>query len=212
MFNFDFGKIVNSEVRFSTYGLAVKSIDGRYVAYDAQNKSVMDVDVLNMPAGEFLFKMPVAIKDIKIGDIVIHNRVPMFVLEKGTNDLTVIDIRESTKKTIMPVKSPFGFNFITKVVSLVDMGGANADNPFGNMWPLLMLNGNGKIDDIMPMLMMSNGMNMDMSNPMLMYFLMKDNKSMGDMALPMMMMAMQNNKPGLKAEPVVCECGQTIVH
>lgn len=212
MFNFDFGKVVNSEVRFSTYGLAVKSVDGRYVAYDAQNKSVMDVDVLNMPAGEFLFKMPVAIKDIKIGDIVIHNRVPMFVLEKGTNDLTVIDIRESTKKTIMPVKSPFGFNFITKVVSLVDMGGANADNPFGNMWPLLMLNGNGKIEDIMPMLMMSNGMNMDMSNPMLMYFLMKDNKNMGDMALPMMMMAMQNNKPGLKAEPVVCECGQPIVH
>ena len=206
MFNFDFGKIVSNDVRFSTYGLAVKSVDGRYVAYDSKNKSVMDVDVLNMPAGDFLYKMPVALKDVKVGDIVIHNRVPMFVLEKSANDLTVIDIRESTKKTIMPVKSPFGFNFITKVVSLVDMGSANADTPFGNMLPFMMMQDGGKIEDIMPLMMMTGGMKMDMSNPMLMYFLMKDGK-MDKMALPLMMM-MNQSAP---TPTHVCECGQPAV-
>ena len=200
MFNFDFGKITSNDVRFSTYGLAVRSVDGRYVAYDSKNKSVMDVDVLNMPAGDFLYKMPVALKDVKVGDIVIHNRVPMFVLDKTMNDLTVIDIRESTKKTIMPVKSPFGFNFITKVVSLVDMGGANADTPFGNMLPFLMMSDNSKIEDIMPLMMMTGGMKMDASNPMLMYFLMKDGK-MDKMALPLMMMM---NQPAPTPAPV-CE-------
>lgn len=203
MFNFDFGKITSNDVRFSTYGLAVRSVDGRYVAYDSKNKSVMDVDVLNMPAGDFLYKMPVALKDVKIGDIVIHNRVPMFVLDKTMNDLTVIDIRESTKKTIMPVKSPFGFNFITKVVSLVDMGGANADTPFGNMLPFLMMSDNSKIEDIMPLMMMTGGMKMDMSNPMLMYFLMKDGK-MDKMALPLMMMMNQlAPTPAPVCEPAV---------
>lgn len=206
MFNFDFGKITSNDVRFSTYGLAVKSVDGRYVAYDSKNKSVMDVDVLNMPAGDFLYKMPVALKDVKVGDIVIHNRAPMFVLDKTMADLTVIDIRESTKKTIMPVKSPFGFNFITKVVSLVDMGGANADTPFGNMLPFLMMSDNGKIEDIMPLMMMTGGMKMDASNPMLMYFLMKDGK-MDKMALPLMMM-MNQSAP---TPAPVCECGQPAV-
>lgn len=206
MFNFDFGKITSNDVRFSTYGLAVRSVDGRYVAYDSKNKSVMDVDVLNMPAGDFLYKMPVALKDIKVGDIVIHNRVPMFVLDKTMTDLTVIDIRESTKKTIMPVKSPFGFNFITKVVSLVDMGGANADTPFGNMLPFLMMSDNGKIEDIMPLMMMTGGMKMDASNPMLMYFLMKDGK-MDKMTLPLMMM-MNQSAP---TPAPVCECGQPAV-
>ena len=203
MFNFDFGKITSNDVRFSTYGLAVRSVDGRYVAYDSKNKSVMDVDVLNMPAGDFLYKMPVALKDVKVGDIVIHNRVPMFVLDKTMNDLTVIDIRESTKKTIMPVKSPFGFNFITKVVSLVDMGGANADTPFGNMLPFLMMSDNSKIEDIMPLMMMTGGMKMDASNPMLMYFLMKDGK-MDKMALPLMMMMNQSAPtPAPVCEPAV---------
>lgn len=188
MFNFDFGKVASDQVRFSTYGLAVKSVDGRYVAYDSKNQSVMDVDVLNMPAGDFLYKMPVAVKDIKVGDVVIHNRTPMFVLAKTDTDLTVIDIRESTKKTIMPVKSPFGFNFITKVVSLIDLSGASADTPFGNMLPLLMMS-NGKMDDMLPMMMLMNGGKMDMSNPMFMYFMMKDNKENKDM-LPFLLVGM----------------------
>lgn len=189
MFSFDFGKITSDSVRVSMYGIAVKSVDGHYVSYDHKTHSVMDVEILNMPAGDFLYKMPVAIKDIKAGDVVIHNRTPMFVVEAHASTLKVVDVREGTEKEIYLTKSPFGFNFATKVVSLMDMTGAKADesNPFGNMLPFLML-GDGKSVDPM-MIMLASGGKMDMSNPMMLYFLMKDGNK-NDM-LPFLMMGMK---------------------
>lgn len=190
MFNFDFGKVTSDAVRVSMYGIAVKSVDGRYVSYDTKSHSVMDVDIVNMPAGDFLYKMPVAIKDVKAGDVVIHNRTPMFVVEVHDSTLKVVDVREGTEKEIYLTKSPFGFNFATKVVSLMDMSGAKADesNPFGNMLPFLML-GDGKSVDPM-MIMLASGGKMDMSNPMMLYFLMKDGNK-NDM-LPFMLMGMSS--------------------
>lgn len=189
MFNFDFGKVASDKVRLSMYGIAVKNIDGRYVAYDVKSHSVMDVEIMNMPCGDFLYKMPVAIKDIKAGDVVIHNKVPMFVVEVHDSTLKVVDIHEGAEKEIYLTKSPFGFNFATKVVSLIDFTGkADASNPFGNMLPFLMM-GDGKMDDMLPMMMLMNGGKMDMSNPMFMYFMMKDNKESKDM-LPFFLMGM----------------------
>lgn len=189
MFNFDFGKVASDKVRLSMYGIAVKNIDGRYVAYDVKSHSVMDVEIMNMPCGDFLYKMPVAIKDIKAGDVVIHNKVPMFVIEVHDSTLKVVDIHEGAEKEIYLTKSPFGFNFATKVVSLIDFTGkADASNPFGNMLPFLMM-GDGKMDDMLPMMMLMNGGKMDMSNPMFMYFMMKDNKESKDM-LPFLLMGM----------------------
>lgn len=189
MFNFDFGKVTSDAVRVSMYGVAVKSVDGRYVSYDSKTHSIMDVEILNMPAGDFLYKMPVAIKDIKAGDVVIHNRVPMFVVETHESTLKVIDIREGSEKEIYLTKSPFGFNFATKVVSLMDMTGAKADesNPFGNMLPFMLMGENKDFDPMMLMLM--NGGKMDMSNPMMMYFLMKDTNHKDMLPLLMMMNA-----------------------
>lgn len=191
MFNFDFGRVTDS-VRVSTYGLAIKGVDGRYVSWDNKNKSVMDVEVLSMPGSEFVYKMPVAIKDVKVGDVVVHNRVPMYVTAVNAQTLTVVDIREATEKTIYPVKSPFGFNFVTKVVSLFDSvnGTASADAPFGNMLPFMLM-GNKDMDPMMLMMMMNQGGNANiMSNPMMMYFLMKDGK--GSDMLPFVMMGMMN--------------------
>ena len=194
MFNFDFGRVTDS-VRVSTYGLAIKGVDGRYVSWDNKNKSVMDVEVLSMPGSEFVYKMPVAIKDVKIGDVVVHNRVPMYVTAVNAQTLTVVDIREATEKTIYPVKSPFGFNFVTKVVSLFDSvnGTASADAPFGNMLPFMLM-GNKDMDPMMLMMMMGQGSNANMmSNPMMMYFLMKDGK--GSDMLPFLMMAQSMPAP-----------------
>jgi len=190
MFNFDFGKVTSDAVRVSMYGIAVKSVDGRYVSYDVKSHSVMDVDIVNMPAGDFLYKMPVAIKDVKAGDVVIHNKTAMFVAEVHDSTLKVVDIREGTEKEIYLTKSPFGFNFATKVVSLMDMSGAKADesNPFGNMLPFLML-GDGKSVDPM-MIMLASGGKMDMSNPMMLYFLMKDGNK--NDVLPFMLMGMNS--------------------
>ena len=202
--NFKFGKVESDDVRVSMYGIAIKNVDGRYVSWDVKNHAVMDVEVMNMPCGDFLYMMPVAIKDIKSGDVVIHNRVPMFVVEVHTSTLKVIDIREGTEKEIYLTKSPFGFNFATKVVSLIDMSSnkANENNPFGNFLPFMLM-GDGKMDDLMPLMLMSNGSSiMDMSNPMMLYFMMKDGKS-NDMLPLMLMMNQTQSKP--KCE---CNCHQ----
>ena len=192
MINFDFGKVTSDSVRVSMYGIAVKSVDGRYVSYDAKTHSVMDVEIMNMPAGDFLYKMPVAIKDVKAGDVVIHNRVPMFVVETHESTLKVIDIREGTEKEIYLTKSPFGFNFATKVVSLMDMTGTKADesNPFGSMLPFMLM-GDGKDFDPMMLMLLGQGSGAAnlTQNPMMMYFLMKDTNQKDMLPLLMMMNA-----------------------
>ena len=137
MFNFDFG-FVDSNIRMSPYGMAVRNADGRYVSYDVKTGSVIDVEPFNFEGHRLMMKMPVAIKDIAIGDIVIHNHKPMFVVSTG-DKITAIDIYNGEEKTILLTKNIFGFDFIIKVISFINFSGASAENPFGNMWPLFML-------------------------------------------------------------------------
>ena len=190
IFNFDFGPVKGDNIRMSMYGLAVKNRDGNYVAWDKVNENIMNVDILNFNGDGLMYKMPVAIKDIKDGDIVIHNKVPMFVLEVFEKSLDVIDIYSGERKSIILSRSPFGFDFATKVISLIDfgaMGGTtpSEDNPFGNMWPLLMLGDSGSIDPMMLALMCaSKG---DCANPMMMYALLAS-KGNNDNLLPLMLM------------------------
>ena len=191
-FNFEFGTCEKDNVRMSMYGLAVQNATGSWVSYNATNKSVIDVDILNVDCRKYMFKMPVAIKDIKVGDVVIHNKKPMFVVDK-TNGLTVIDVVAGEEKKILLTKNMFGFDFATKVVSMFDMSGANAtaDSPFGNMLPLLLLGNETKGDnDAMLMYMMMQGQSG--FDPMMMMLLMGDNKSSN--MLPLMFM-MNQNKP-----------------
>ena len=195
MFKFDFGSCAgNEKIAMSMYGLAIRNEAGVWVSYDANTKSVIDVDILNFrDMNRYIYKMPIAMKDIAVGDMVIHNKVPMFVNEiTPEGKIVVIDIYAGEEKIIMPTKNVFGFNFVTKVVSLLDMNGMAkpcADNPFGNMWMLMMLE-DGDIDPMMMMMMMMNGGKMDMSNPMMMYALM--NKSSNSDILPLIMMANMN--------------------
>lgn len=190
--NFDFGP-VDSSIHMSMYGMAVKNASGTYVSYDAENKQIIDVDILNFEgANKFLYKMPVAINEIAVGDIVVHARKPMFVVAVRKDDkLAVVDPIAGEEKVIMLTRSPFGFNFATKVVSFLNFGTANANAPFGNMLPLFLLNDNKNIDDILPLMFMMNGQNAMTTNPMLMYALMsKDNKAK-DM-LPFLLMMNTN--------------------
>lgn len=194
-FNFDFGPCTGDQVRMSMYGLAIKNANSEWVSYN--DGQVVNVDVLNFDGAKYMFKMPVAVKDIAVGDIVIHNRVPMFV-ESVENGIHVVDIRAGEKKEILPTTNMFGFNFVTKIVSMFNafQSSPTPDQPFGNMLPFLMLNGeDGKsIDsDTMLMFMMMQGQsgstNM-FNNPMMLYFLMKD-KGNSDM-LPLMFMMNQS--------------------
>lgn len=190
IFNFDFGPIKGDNIRMSMYGLAIKNRDGSYVAWDRTNENIMNVDILNFNGEGLMYKMPVAIKDIKDGDIVIHNKVPMFVLEVFEKSLDVIDIYSGERKSVILSRSPFGFDFATKVVSLIDFGamGGDApsvDNPFGNMWPLLMLGDSSSIDPMILALMCAG--KAGCANPMMMYALMAS-KGSNDNLLPLMLM------------------------
>jgi hypothetical protein len=116
----------------------------------------------------------------------------MFVEGCSTlGDIMAVDPVAGERKEVLLTRSPFGFNFVTKVVSVFGAIAENAptpDAPFGNMLPFLMMGEGEEIDPMMLMMMM--GGKMDMSNPMMMYFLMKDNKD--NTLLPLMMI--MNNK------------------
>ena len=193
MFNFDFGPIKdNDAIRMSPYGLAVKNVNGTYQAYDKKNGEMMDVDVFNFKADNMFFKIPVAIDAVACGDIIIFNRKPCFVFgfsEQG--DVIVIDIALGEKKTILPNKSPFGFNYITKVVSLMDnmFGGEapSAENPFGNILPFMMMSEDNSMKDMLPMMMFMNGTGNTNSNLMLYLMMQDDNKEM-DKWMPLLFM------------------------
>ena len=192
-FNFDFGPCTNDNIRMSMYGLAVKNANGTWVFYNPESKEIIDVDIFNFDGGKFLYKMPVAIKDVKVGDIVIHARKAMFVIDVSETGMTAIDPQAGEEKKILLTKSPFNFNYATKVVSLFNMtsDAPTPDAPFGNMLPFLMLSENSGEFDMNTMLMlsmMSGQSGMDFSkNPMMMYFLMKDSKNADDL-LPLMFM------------------------
>lgn len=193
--NFEFGPVKNDTVRLSPYGLAVKNLDNSWVSYDGKTDSIIDVDVFNFEGKNLIYKIPAAPCTIHAGDMIVHQGKGMYVVAdvcEGDTCVSVIDPRAGESKEILFTKSPFGFTFIVKLVSLLDMSGidANPDNPFGNLWPLALM-GDKDCDaaTMMAFMMMNNseGCSFDMSNPMMMYALMSgDNK---DMLLPMMLMA-----------------------
>lgn len=191
IFNFDFGPIKGDSVRMSMYGLAVKNKDGSYVAWDRVNENIMNVDILNFNGDGLMYKMPVAIKDIKNGDIVIHNRVPMFVLEVFDKSMDVIDIYSGERKSIIPTKSPFNFDFCTKIISILDTdlvatSSPSEDNPFGNLWMLMLLSGSMDNDsNLLPLMLMTSR---DSIDPIMLMCLM-NNKNTDNNILPLLMMS-----------------------
>lgn len=197
-FNFDFGPCTNDNVKMSVYGLAIQNAAGEWVSYDTKSGQIMNVDLLNFDGRRFMFKLPVAIKDIAKGDIVIHNKVPMFVLSIEDGGVIAVDVRAGEEKKILPTNSPFGFNFVTKVVSMFNAfnGAPTPDAPFGNFLPFMMMGDGNEIDPFVMCMMMQNMGNAQcgnmFSNPMMMYFLMKDGGASKDFMLPMLMMQTMN--------------------
>ena len=198
MMKFDFGP-VDSSVHMSLYGMAIKNASGTYVAYDVKTGSIMDVDIINFEgANKFMYKMPVALSAVQIGDVIVHSKHPMFVSEVDieTNRMVAVDIYDGEEKVIVPTQSPFGFSFITKVVSLFNFAGtADASNPFGNMLPFLLMGDSKSTDNsmLMAMAMMCGHTDM-MQNPMMLYALMNKDGKNSDM-LPFLLMSGFGAKP-----------------
>jgi hypothetical protein len=207
-FNFEFGSCSGDNVRMSMYGLAVKNSAGSWVSFNPNTYNIVDVEIMNFDGGKYLYKMPTAIRDIQVGDVIIHCRKPMFVSGINEKSLIAIDPVDGEVKEIMPTVSPFGFNFVTKIVNLFAsyMTAPTADQPFGNMLPFMLMSGeSGKdIDPMMLMLMMNQNGNGRMSNLMPMCLMMKDRKDID----PLMLMALSDSFNSAPAHPHVCHCGK----
>lgn len=175
--NLDFGPVASNIIRISPFGLAIKTANREWHTYDAANQKIVDVSDFSFSLGDtpILYKIPVAPTAVAVGDLILHNGVPVYVIdfENAANKaagIIVIDTDSNERKTILPVCNVFNFNFVTKVVSLFNFGtGANslfgtpsADQPFGNILPMMMMSEmfgkdskSGDKTDIFTMMMMS---------------------------------------------------------
>ena len=137
--NFDFGPC-GDEVAFSPYGLAIRNSKGEYFTYNPTSKQTIDVTGFTFTFQNMVYRMPVAASAVKEGDMIIHKHHPMFVSSISEGNIEVIDILESEVKTVIPTSNPFGFNFITKIMPIVNFGNTapSPDQPFGNLMPMMM--------------------------------------------------------------------------
>ena len=196
-FNLDFGKLNNKSIGLSFKGPCVKNADGNWVVYDNESKEVIVVDGFTLEKGEdYLYKMPVALKDIKKGDMLLHNTLVVFVEEINTEEeskkiksLVVVSPVDGEVKEIVPTKNMFNFEYMTKIVNVLDMFAEkpSADNPFGNMLPFLMMKDGAKnFKDIVLMQTLMNGKGQSSFNPI--FLLLSDDKDID----PLMLMMMTN--------------------
>jgi len=209
MKNFNFGPC-GDRAKISHLGIAVQNNNNEWVSYDKENEEIVNVDLINFGGNNFVYMIPVAIKDVTAGDAIIHNHHVMYVVKVKEKYLSVIDVTDGEIKKILPTKSIFGFDFITKIVSLVDFTAptANEDNPFGNMLPFLLLgnNDNNRSNDALPlafMLMNKDGQDGGLfssstssTQMMLMAMMMTNGKDGHDIQnlLPLMFLMNENTK------------------
>lgn len=153
---------------------------GNYVSYDRKEKCLRDVNIFNfeIDTSKIFYTIPKAINEVKIGDFILHNSVPVFVDSIEKNRFKVINPVEGSEMIILPTKSPFGFDYITTIISLTDfLPAAQEDNPFGNLLPFLIsgkdnnigliLALNSDIKDIDPFMLMALTNNNDSLNALI---------------------------------------------
>lgn len=179
------------DVRMSIYGPAFKGEDGSWYSVDIDGE-MTDVSDLLFDMDSYCYMMPVPKNAIVEGDFILHNGHWVKVIEYG-NGCVMNAVDTFNKQFIVPTvtKSPFGFEFYTKLVQLLDFSKMpiSAENPFG-MLPMMFMLNNKNEKDMLPMLMMigtqNGGLNFDMSNPLMMYLMMKDGDNSN--LLPFLMM------------------------
>ena len=200
---FKFGPAPKPIVKMSPFGIAFKNNDDGWVTINDEGvMTSVEGMVFDMP---LIYMMPVAVKDVQIGDYIDHNGDWVKVMDENERgNFVCLHPWRGEEVNVIPAKSPFGFDFVTKLVCFgEDMftgKDASAQSPFGSMLPLmLMADGNMNDNSMLPlMLMMQNdGGALDMSNPLMLMALMGDkNGSKNDLMLPLMysMMAKKEHK------------------
>lgn len=195
--NFYFGPYTKGDIKMSIKGLAYRNNSNDFVTLD-EDGSLTNVNdmVFDFDMDKILYVMPVALKDIKTGDIIFHQKNPMFVTLVNDGDLTVVDPSCGELKVIIPEKNIFNFNFVSKLVDFSKglFNGATEDQPFGNMLPFMMLGNsdNSSMKDwIMPLLLMQQNGDKEIfndSNSFIFAALMSGNENFKDILMPIMLM------------------------
>lgn len=201
--NMKFGKLETNDIKYSMKGIAFKTTDGDYVCY---NPDFTFTNVANMVMDIPIFAMPVSKDQIKVGDVIKHNDAWVIVNDVASSEIKVAKPWTKEIVSVIPETSIFGFSFYTKIINPFENFGttATADNPFGNILPLMLMSGGDtkNSNDTFMMMLALGGGKIDFSNPMMMYMLMGDKGNTNDML--MMMMLSGNNPFEQKHE---CKCG-----
>lgn len=190
---FKFGLAPKSIVKMSPFGIAFKNNEDGWVTINDEGvMTSVEGMVFDMP---LIYMMPVAVKDVQIGDYIDHNGDWVKVMDENERgNFVCLHPWRGEEVNVIPAKSPFGFDFVTKLVcfgeDMLTGKDASAQLPFGSMLPLMLM-ANGDMNDnsmLSLMLMMQNdGGALDMSNPFMLMALMGDkNGSKNDLMLPLM--------------------------
>lgn len=193
---FNFGAVSNDVVRMTLYGPAFATGAGTYIAYDKTKKEYIDATEFQLPVDGLFYNVPIVAKALDVGDFIKHPAQKdeyVRVTEIKDGKVTGEAVSKGEVVTLLPTKSPFGFNFYTKLFAPFDMnfmgGEANKDNPFGNILPFILLNdkdGKGMDMSTMALMMAMGGSNK--VNP-LMFLLLNRNEGSTDNLLPLMLLS-----------------------
>lgn len=193
---FNFGAVSNDVVKMTLYGPAFATGAGTYIAYDKTKDEYIDATEFQLPVDGLFYNVPIVAKDLNVGDFIKHPAQKdeyVRVTEIKDGKVTGEAVSKGEVVTLLPTKSPFGFNFYTKLFAPFDMnfmgGEANKDNPFGNILPFILLNdkdGKGMDMSTMALMMAMGGSNK--INP-LMFLLLNKNEGSTDNLLPLMLLS-----------------------
>ena len=144
------GQIIDGSACLTVKGIAVRNTNNQYVMY--HDGAIEDVSAYVIK-GNFLYVMPIAYKNIEFGDVIVYNNKYYTIIsnEDMPDSFDAIELNTGEVKTLLPAKSPFGFNYLIKVVSPISLN-VSEDEPFGNLPLLMMMTGDNK--NLLPLLML----------------------------------------------------------
>lgn len=140
--NFEFGPC-GEDIAMSPYGVAIRDTENdKWMVYNPATEQTVDVTGFVFKFNKMIYKIPTAIAALNPGDVIMHKNKPMFVTFVNKSDIAVVDLTQSERKTIIPITNIFNFNYIIKVVPIIDMnsmGTPSPDQPFGNIMPIMIM-------------------------------------------------------------------------
>lgn len=191
------GRYSNCHIKYSPKGLAFLTDNDSYVVYDVDTLAATDVAnlVMDVPT----YGIPVALKDLKKGDIVIYNEVYYLVRAVTDTHISAIHVKRGIIENLIPKTSIFGFSFYIKIVTPMENFKPDSSNPFNSMLPFLLFedgDDSNSMNDIIMMSMMSGGTVNSSILPLMMM-----NKDSGDKTDLLMMMMLMGNNPFVPKTP-----------